>query len=146
MVDLNIYRNCFELFNKAIKIVVCQERQSKYVIHNNSQYLINKIKFDNCIKNDFKKCDYLVEATKPKDKQLFLVELKGKNISEAIRQLNSTLDQLKISGTSGYSRVYGRITPSQTPNIRTTEMYRLSERFGELGGNLKCKTVNEDII
>ncbi len=152
MIDLNQHKSkgCFKIDSQNQKIVVCGENQSKYVLNNNSNYEISKIKIDDCVfdSNDGKKCDYLITARQQnKTEYIYLIELKGHQILKAVNQLNDTLDKLKINNLSARF-IYGRIVPTRaySPNVKNNNYKRLNDRFKSLNGNLKCQIKNEDTI
>lgn len=149
MINLYTYSDCFDFSNTVVRRITCSEKQSKYVLTNNSNYNICKIKIDACVlrDSDGRKCDYLVRAIKEQSKHLFLIELKGRDVLKAVSQINESLNKLKITNSSGF-KVHGRIVPTSTygPNLRTTQYLNLKNRFRSLNGTLECKTKNSDTI
>ena len=73
------------------KIVKVQEKGKEFIVNNNSQKLVTKIKIDNCLIIEGKRCDWLLEIDSPCSLALY-IELKGKNIEQAYDQLLSTLN------------------------------------------------------
>lgn len=73
------------------KIVKVCENKSTFTIINKSLFTINKVKVDGCYIKEGKKCDYLFEIIDKEIEEVFYVELKGKDISKAIEQLEHTL-------------------------------------------------------
>ena len=65
MIDISQYINCV-CHNDKRNEIVCEEKKSKYILHNNSQFKVEKVKVDNCLPYflNEKKCDYLLRAIK----------------------------------------------------------------------------------
>lgn len=73
------------------RIIVCEENGMKYIAYNVNDSSIFKYQIDGTIVQDNtnKRCDYLVEnETK---KAVYLVELKGCDVSKACEQIESTI-------------------------------------------------------
>ncbi|MDJ0529348.1 MAG: hypothetical protein PX634_29345, partial [Microcystis sp. M53600_WE12] len=81
--------HCSECNNN--KIVKVKENGKEFIVNNNSQKLVTKIKIDNCLIIEGKRCDWLLEIDDPCSWALY-IELKGKNIEQAYDQLLSTLN------------------------------------------------------
>lgn len=90
-------------FNKCTQVTknkkVCvSEKGRKFVLDNSSQIFINKIKVDGCLINDNRsRCDWLFE-TLDNNQNIYLViyvELKGKSVEDADKQLSQTIELLK---------------------------------------------------
>lgn len=98
--------------------------------------------------SDCNKCDYaffLKDKDSKKIDRAIFIELKGKHIRDAIKQLNDTLSLEAIKGiTRTYRNIYGRIViASSVPRIRNdTQFMDLKEKFLNLGGNLKVRELN----
>lgn len=78
------------------KIIVVREKGRKFTIQNNSSLEINKVKVDGCYITSGNKCDYLFEIINKNITEVFYVELKGKNIEHAIKQLTATVAHCKL--------------------------------------------------
>ncbi|MBD1936431.1 hypothetical protein [Microcoleus sp. FACHB-68] len=70
--------------------IVLQENKSKITFKNSNQEQIRKIKVDGCAINDNKtlRCDYVLI---PQEDIEIYVELKGSDISHAVKQIQSTI-------------------------------------------------------
>ena len=75
----------------ANKIVTVSENKRKFTIQNSSSLQINQVKVDGCYITSGSKCDYLFEIINKNIIAVFYVELKGKNIEHAIKQLEATI-------------------------------------------------------
>jgi len=72
--------------------VVVRENGKTFRIINKSRLLINTVTIDGCYITKGRRCDYLFEIV-DKDiiKNVFYVELKGKDIEHAVTQLEATI-------------------------------------------------------
>lgn len=92
------------------------------------------------------KCDFVLwiregnRRGRKKDTAI-LIELKGKDIRHAVRQVTETLHQPEFSAAwDNCARVYGRIVCASVPRIRSTdEIMDAKEEFLTRGGNLRIK-------
>ncbi|AFY60808.1 hypothetical protein [Synechococcus sp. PCC 6312] len=73
------------------KIIVCSEKNRKIAFKNSPGYWVYKIRIDDCVIKEGKKCDF---GLIPCDNVEIYVELKGNKLSEAIEQLEITIPQL----------------------------------------------------
>ncbi len=73
------------------KIVSVSENRKVFRVNNESSFVINKVEVDGCYISEGRKCDFLFEIIEDEVKEVFYVELKGKHIEDAIKQLESTL-------------------------------------------------------
>lgn len=92
-----------------------------------------------------KACDYLVGL--PKSDIVYLIELKGNQLRDAVAQIASTIARLgnKLNGNV----INGRVVLSrvQRPDIRTADVLILARNLAKTGGSLVYKSVQltEDI-
>jgi len=79
--------------NNATKnnIISVSENRRKFIILNNSKFLVNEVKVDGCYILNGAKCDFLFEVINSKLEEVFYVELKGSDISHAVEQLEATI-------------------------------------------------------
>lgn len=92
------------------------------------------------------KCDYALwvkdglQRDRKKDTAI-LIELKGKDVRHAVRQVMETLHQPEFSAAwRECARVYGRIVCTSVPRIRSNdEIMEAKEEFMMRGGNLVIK-------
>ncbi len=79
------------------KIVTVSENRRKFTIDNSSALSINRVQVDGCYITSGLKCDYLFEIIDNNNIiKVFYVELKGKNIEHAIKQLTATVAHCKL--------------------------------------------------
>ncbi|NEW61616.1 hypothetical protein GSY74_10000 [Sulfurovum sp. bin170] len=76
---------------KTDKIISVSENRRTFRVNNSSSLSINKVEVDGCYISSGLKCDYLFEIIDKEIKQIFYVELKGKNIEHGIKQLEATI-------------------------------------------------------
>ncbi len=123
------------------RIIVVEQKRSKYTLNNAPEKYICKIDVDGCLITDGMRCDYLIINCD--DNVAYFVELKGKNLSHAIEQITQSLTLLsdKITGCKINARIV--LTKVTTP---TTKDYHQKLRFEKLlrgykNGNLKKGTI-----
>jgi len=76
------------------KIIVSREKKKEHIAINDNNCLVRQLKIDGyVITENIKKCDYLVLND---DKfAAYFIELKGTDISDAIKQIEQTVEMLK---------------------------------------------------
>lgn len=86
---VNIPDEC--VYESSDPRIVVEDRGRKLTLVNAERKLIRRIKVDDCVvKGGEKRCDYLVEVSNPPTMAVY-VELKGKNVDRACKQLAATL-------------------------------------------------------
>jgi len=87
------FNSCSETSNN--KIIQGKQNSKSIRLINPTQKRIHKITIDGCVVNDqkTKRCDLLFEIDDDEPQAIY-VELKGKNITDAVEQLKSTLSML----------------------------------------------------
>jgi len=80
-------KKCNHITNKSE--IVKKENKRKAVLHNPSHIPINEVKVDGCLITQNNKCDYLWEICYKK--HVIYIELKGKNLSHALTQIQQTI-------------------------------------------------------
>ncbi len=86
---------------------------------------------DSVLKNQFKRCDFLLLNLDKKT--AYLIELKGKNIEYAMEQLLAT-EQLFKNDLSGYDLYYRIVTQQAVKKIHSPEITRWQEEAGARQG------------
>jgi hypothetical protein len=72
------------------KILSKKENKRKATLKNNSQIQINEVQVDNCLIKNGNRCDFLWEICSKKTS--IYIELKGKDLSHALTQIESTIN------------------------------------------------------
>jgi hypothetical protein len=120
-------------------ILRAQENKSKYVLKNPNRIEVCKIQVDDCVinSNDESKCDFLFLACET-DKAFF-VELKGRDLTHAIDQIDHSIDVL-ISQLENFA-INARVVLSkaQTPDLRTSKYVKFKSKIKRLGGTFEHK-------
>jgi hypothetical protein len=114
-------------------IINAEERKSKYSLINPQRREVCKVRVDNCvIATDSKQCDYLFLSCETFI--AYFIELKGKNLSHAIDQLDQSIDHLlnNIGEFTINARVV--LSKTQTPDIRTIKYKKFKAKIGKLKG------------
>lgn len=124
------------------RIISLSEKKSNYKLHNDSGLCVSKYHIDGglCDSMNHEKCDYGIFTDL---NELFLIELKGRNINHAIEQIDHTIDFLKLSTKFRGMKVKARIvaTKAPTPDMMSTNRLSLEKKLKSLGGNLLIKTI-----
>jgi len=128
--------------NKNIPV---RENNRTFRIINDSMFYINKVKVDDCYIKSGLRCDYLFEIIE-KDivKKVFYVELKGKNIEHAIKQLEQTILYCK-SIHKNISEKECHIIASRVPSANT-KFQKLKSEFKRKNGVQLFNKNKEQII
>lgn len=94
---------------------VAKEKGKEFRLENKSKKTICRVKVDGCLINDqrTKRCDYLFKICETK--QHFLVELKGTDVDEAVKQIISTFDLINKKLKLSPERFEGVIVASSVP-------------------------------
>ena len=153
-IDLNNYENLCK--NERQKIIVSRDDNEKSIgkkcehrANNKNQSLVRQYKVDGSIFIDGKKCDFLV--LNDEKKNAYLIELKRSRILEAIEQLESTYERIKLA-LPEYQFLF-RISHAETNNthtIKNQKIIRWREKYGKtsegkLIADLKKTPYCEDI-
>ena len=74
---------------KEDKIIVCQEKKSKFIGENINKEKILEVTLDGCLNINGKICDFLLINTNKNSAHF--IELKGQDIKHAVKQLENTI-------------------------------------------------------
>ncbi len=86
------FEECSEVTNNKIISIDDKKGKSKMYLDNPSKEPLQKIKVDGCLNITGKKCDYLIKIDNPSIE--IYIELKGKKVDIAIKQLENTIKQI----------------------------------------------------
>ncbi|BAZ27769.1 hypothetical protein NIES4074_01970 [Cylindrospermum sp. NIES-4074] len=151
--DLFRESECTEYCDTRRRIVARDSKnKQEYRLNNSTEQEICKIRVDGCliIDKEGKKCDYLILSCQ--DKLAFFVELKGSDLKEAIRQIDSSLD--KLLPTMPDFKCYARVVLNKnpTPDINSSIEIKLKKRLKQQNGDnsrelikYKSKVLEESI-
>ncbi len=124
---MKIKRECEEVSRNSI--IVCKEQNSKIAFNNSSKKQISKIKVDGCQITEGVRCDYLITFSNDEH----FVELKGKDVSHAFKQLIRTINLLKNSScTNRVSYVISSRSPLTSPEIQVQRVKFRRKYMSEL--------------
>ncbi len=127
------YSDCTSCSNGS-KILV-EENKKRYILQNSSG--VCKVRIDGCLilAQDRAKCDFMVIICDTKD--VYFIELKGRDLLRAVEQLSQTIDYFKSQITG---RVFARVVLSKVANPRAIEVdakiVKLRKLLKQYGGNL----------
>lgn len=130
------------------RTIVAEENNRKYVLENPDCIQIVKTHSDGdlYLRSDSRpRCDYILSS--PDISTAILIELKGKHIDDAVRQIGAVLTDMIRS--YNYSSIFGRIVSSRVkvPDIKSNEYRKLEKALRSHNGNLyqKNKELHETI-
>ncbi|MEO5359331.1 MAG: hypothetical protein H7843_02655 [Nitrospirota bacterium] len=133
--------DCVEYDGSAIEITA-DENGKWFIITNKTKKRIMKIKIDNCIiKNEQKKCDYLfIDCDKS---TLYFVELKGRNVSYAVKQILATLEKIKTCKFYKNSDSVNAyiVSSKRNPNIISSERNDVDTELTAKNGKLEFSKI-----
>lgn len=86
-----------------------------------------------------KMCDYGLGV--PSENRIYLIELKGSNVRDAVEQISSTI--LKIAHMIVGYKIFGRIvcTKCPVPDLKSIPMIKLQREIKRRGGNFKMHSM-----
>ena len=128
---------------KNDKIIVSKDLNTdrKHVAENLKQNNVRQYQLDGVIIKNQKTCDYLV--LNDDSKKAFFIELKGRNVSEAISQFEGAILKTK-SELLEYSRKFRIISSkSNTHEIRDSKIIKFQKTYKDL--KIKTKELRESI-
>jgi hypothetical protein len=136
-----IIADCVE-YDEVRKLCVAEENGRKYLLDNGrDRYLIRKVKLDGCVAVPVgnKQCDFLFSVDAQQSNRVFFVELKGGDVLQALKQINDTIDFMRLE-FAGY-RIDARIVSSKgVPYAESRHYKRLLRKVDPTGGNIKIAT------
>lgn len=122
------------------KTIVCTDpgTRSKYTAFNRKQHQVRQYHIDGEIisSENVNKCDWMV--TEEDLRHAYLIELKGKDLSKAIIQLEST-ERILSTALREYDKVYFRISPTRVPHHLYTQEYKRFKQRHPHEGEVICK-------
>ena len=103
---------------------VATENGKTYKLINKSKVQIRKVKVDNCIqqREGEKRCDYLMSIDNKEHKKVFFIELKGGGLSDAIKQIYSTIIYLQAE-LKGFQLEARIVESGDVPNFKNSPQY-----------------------
>jgi len=142
--SITLNKGCILYEGKKKDCPVTQKGKT-YRLLNNSGYAIEVYEVDPCLipSVQHKKCDnlFIVKEDKKNLVKVFFVELKGSGITDAIKQIDNSINILENQINA--NMVYGRIVGKRvTPDIKSRRA-KLDEKLKQLGGDLKIASTIE---
>lgn len=135
------------LCRKDAKTIVSRDKKHPKIQHilqnEGSQYKVYQFQIDGDVVTDrtVKKCDYLVKAESRTDRKAYFIELKGRDIDQALKQVDSTIEMFQ-SELKGY-KILRRIITSKVPGIQGSKARDLMRKYKEL--IIRCSKYEENI-
>lgn len=112
-------------------IIVVEECSRKFTINNPNKEFVCQVLVDNCLmKGATERCDYLFEIGENCDSVIY-VELKGADISKALRQLESTVayTQSKHGSSRRFLHIVASRVPKAGPRIQELKV-KIAKKTG----------------
>jgi hypothetical protein len=103
-------------------IIVLEEEGRKITFKNNNEN-IRKVRVDDCAIEDGIRCDWLLIRS---DNKEFFVELKGKNLEHAFKQIEKSIEKISDNPKKGNKNIY--IVISRSP-IKSSQIQFKEEYF-----------------
>jgi len=136
-----IAADCVE-YKERRKVCTAEEKGKKYVLNNPSLLEVSKIRLDKCVpqKEGQKLCDYLMSFDNGVRKRAIFIELKGRKIEDAAKQICSSVGLLKKEFSN--HRIDARIVGNRdVPGYVNTVHYRnLAKEILPTKGNIDRST------
>jgi hypothetical protein len=134
----NPFSQCIEFSDKRSNATFKDKKaQPIYVFPNTSNDAISGLRVDGCLLENNIRCDYLLLNHNDNKSWAVFIELKGSDLLHAVRQIDSSINQLS-SQLHQYT-LHGRIvlTKTNTVAFQSTEYINLRARFKKLGGTFE---------
>ncbi len=121
-----------------INTIVCKEKGRSFSLINNSNYYIKKIRVDGKLIKTGNKCDYAIDVSKNKiTEKIFLIELKGSDLSHACKQIHETFNYFKEYYQTNNYLFKIIVTKTKKPELNSIEYKKL--KLLEKTENIKFK-------
>lgn len=130
--NYNFPPNCAEKVDHPN--VKAEENGKKFIALNPNRKEVLRIKIDGCVINDntTNKCDFLI--IDPQKDNAYFIELKGKNVKHAIKQLNDTIEKIdNLSNkyiSKSFSGKFAFAILSQCP-LASVEIQNIQKEFSK---------------
>lgn len=114
--DCSYKKDCV-VYRDSRKNAVCEEKGKRYNLVNDKGYIISLFHVDGGMiseEPDIKKCDFLYAVNDLEKPTAIFVELKGKDIYQAVCQIKETVDRY---GTVLQRRICARIICNAVPRL-----------------------------
>ena len=128
----------FQHCNRGLVSIKTTKSSPEYRYYNYNNQILNhlaKYNFDDgLIPDKDKKCDFLLLNCE--EKQAFFIEVKGSDLLKAVKQIDSSIEELKdrLRGFSIFARI--ALTGVNTTSVRSMEYARLQKKIKSLNGDL----------
>ena len=123
------------------KIISAEERKKKFTLKNPNQINIIKVQVDGCLITNGQRCDYLFDIMATKT--IYYVELKGKDVEKAAKQLKATIKFCSTmhKGLNKMCYIVSSRVPLQGPKVQVLKRQFQKETGVSLRISCKQKTV-----
>ena len=128
-------------YGTAVSNPTAKEGNRSFNLVNQSGFIVRRWAIDKVVFKgmDEARCDYLIEVQNSAQLTYFWIELKGKDIVKACRQITNTIDLIIVAKEiKQHSRII--TTGTNTLDIRSNDYKKLDVRMRKTGGYLKTYT------
>lgn len=106
--------------------IVCKEKGRSFSLINNSNYFVQKVRVDGKLITAGNKCDYAIDASKNEiTDKIFLIELKGADLSHACKQIHETYNYFKEHYQTHYYLFRIIVSKTKKPELNSIEYKKL---------------------
>jgi hypothetical protein len=127
-------------FSTKVSRITVEENKKSATFLNDKGEFYHKIRVDGCemTENKEKRADWRIE--KVGDNSTVIIELKGKDVSQAIRQYEETAADMRKKQLA----IAGLIVCSGIPQGANTQRQKAEKKWKKLGANLRFSSGNKD--
>jgi len=141
-------KECLQFYDKRKKVTV-EENTKKFIVNNSDQKYVALYRVDDCLITNGSRCDYLLLNCFEDDLSAYLIELKGSNLTQAVKQIDATLARFK-EDLEDFKKINARIVLTKVnfpATLKSIDLRNLRKKIALLGGTLeyKVKVLEEKI-
>lgn len=127
--------------------IICKEKGRCFSLINNSNFYIQKIRVDGKLIKAGNKCDYAIDASKKDNtEKIFLIELKGSDLSHACKQIQETYTFFKNKYQSNQYLFRIIVSKFKKPELNSIEYKKLKILEKTDNINIKISSIKDQEI
>ncbi len=136
-----MYKGCQNnrcIIDTQNKIIVLEENKRRFIAQNDNQNTITVYCIDGCLIKNELACDFGLKS----DTLFCFIELKGKNIIHAFKQLNATIENFQNQSMISKQKIKAFIVPTKNsiPKLKSDPAYlKLVKQIGKNNIEIKSK-------
>jgi len=133
--DLDKHKNCIEFYDDRLNIAIKDSGNTQtFRAKNKNRYILICLKIDGCVIKDGKKADFLLCVQKKDINDVYIIELKGKKLKNAIEQIIETIKFFNFQNVN----LKARIVLNKVPGGYDSEekkLIKLLKQYSNLSAN-----------